>query len=228
MAFKDDFIPDGSDDDLSCSFDEDTMNDALLMQPGAEEAADGDSDEVQFMPAGGVAPESARTSAAYSAASSAGAAPACPQKKKRATDIRRCAQRKLIRLTSNPVPESVVAKDLLCLVGYPLKHPVPVHPVKLSSNGKQWIVVNEHQYWLRRACAGRTHYEMHFQAAVTWLRGELQKLISEARKKFTAEGQQGSIRRSLGISDSESEPGSHKGMRKPQHNKKYSCRACSR
>ena len=138
MVFRDEFMPEGSDDDPFGSSEEDAEDDDLLMQPGAQEAAAGDSDEVEFVPPGGVAPEFARASAASSAASFAGAAPAHPKKKQRSVEpVAEMSQRKLARLTSNPKPESPVAQNLLCIVGYPLEHPVPVHPVKLDNNGKQ-------------------------------------------------------------------------------------------
>ena len=208
-AFRDDFMPSGSE----AASDSDCFGD-LVELPG--EGGD-DEDEVQFVPPGGDALAPAPSSVAGFSASSASVHSAPPGQKKRKTGKTAAAAtedegdaappRRLVRLTSNPKPELPTAQQLLCITGRPLKHPVPVHPVKVDSKGKQWIILNEHQNWLRRACAtaGTTHYEVHFQAAITALRGEFQDLIAEARKQDTSEGQQGAIRKGLGLSDSEGE-----------------------
>ena len=222
MDFHDEFMPSESDDLLDSGEEGAGEEDELLELPSNGEE---DGSEVEFVPPGGAAP--APASAASSAASSAGIRPVPPEQKKLKNAGKTAARapenqadiastRKLARLTSNPKPDSPVAMPLLCIVGHPLKHPVPVHPVKVDSKGKQWIQANEHQHWLRRACAnfGTTHYEVHFQAAVTTLREEFYKLITEARKNDTTEGQQQAIRKGMGISDSESESHPRNSSRK--------------
>lgn len=216
MEFCDDFMPSGGEDEFASG--EEHMED-LLELTGEE-----DDDEVQFVPPGGT-PLAAASASAASSASQAPAAALAKQQRKRGgrgtapepngTD-EAGSKRKLVRLESNPKPTSPVAQQMLCVVGYPLKNPVPVHPVKVDPQGKQWVILNEHQAWMRRATAqaGTTHYEAHFQAAVTALREEIGKLIAEARKNETAEGQQNLIRKNLCLSDSEDEPCSRKFSKK--------------
>ena len=160
MQFHDDFVPSG-DEEVFGSDEENGMG--LLL--GGESG-----DEVEFVPPGGVMPAPggvmpAPTSA--SAASSATEALAAPQRNKRkqagqateAAHAEKDSGRKLVRLASNPKPQSPVVQQMLCITGGQLKHPVPVCPVKVDSKGNQWVVVNEHQSWLRRPCAsaGTTH-----------------------------------------------------------------------
>ena len=227
MAFRDDFVPSDGEvvsDSAAESF-------GHLLEPPV--GGGGSDSDIEFVPPGGAAPAS---SSAGPAASSAGALPALGKQKKCKAgkpnaaaaagaaakhalegEVGTGALRKLVRLASNPKPDSAIAKHVLCITGHPLKFPVPVHPVKVDGRGKQWILLNEHQNWLRRACAntGTTHYEVRFQAAVTALREEFYQLITEARKMETTEGQQGAIRKTLGLSDSEDEPSSRNASRKP-------------
>ena len=223
MQFRDEFMPSGSEDGSADEFGSggETFEDMLELEDC--EGAGGDDDdevqlvlpggdeEVQFVPPGGSVPAPAPAAARRQAPArrqppAKRAAMAGATALEGTSDIVR--SRTLQRLTSNPKPPEPAAMEMLCIFGKPLKYPVPVHPVKIDSQGNRWFILNEHQTWLRRACAreGTTHYEVHFQAAVTALRENLQDLILEERKKESAAGQQDNIRKDLGISDSDEEP----------------------
>ena len=200
---RDDFLP--GDSDFSLSGNE--AEDALLAVSDGEAEHD---PELEVVPPGGVAPELASGPASSSADLTTKPAGKKSKRPHTCTDeVKSAGCRELTRLKSDPVPDQPEAQNMLCIVGRPLKYPVAVHPVKVDGDGKRWICVNEHQYWLRRSIgtlsAGTTHYEVHFQAAVTWVRTEFQNLIAEARKQMRADGQQEAIRKGLGISDSETE-----------------------
>ena len=216
MPFVDEFMPSDGEDDFALEME---VGEDLLVPTDGES-----SGEVEFVPPGGsqLAPAAAASSISAVETSSGG-----PGKQQRTRagqaavptttcDSKVPRKRKLVRLVSNPKPESPVAQLMLCIAGKPLKNPVPVYPIKIDSTGKPWVTVNEHQDWSRRACAstGTTHYEVHFQAALTALRENIVELIEAERKKETAAGQQDMIRESLNLSDSEDEAGSRKTFRK--------------
>lgn len=117
--------------------------------------------------------------------------------------------RTLARLASNPTPTSVVCKAMLCLHGRPLKQPLAVHPVKRDLAGRSWVLVNEHQVWLRRACAlqGSSHYEHAFQSAVSALRKELVSRLAESRVAGQSAEEQKKLRTQLAMVESDDDEG---------------------
>ena len=103
-------------------------------------------------------------------------------------------------------PPTVCVESMLCVWGKPLKHPVPVHPLRIDDTGVKWIALSEHLLWLRRVCAseGSTHYEELFQSAVSSLRKDLKFAVEHGRAPGAAE--QGKVRALLELDDDDQDP----------------------
>lgn len=98
-------------------------------------------------------------------------------------------------------PKSVVVKSFLCVTGHPLRAPVVVHPLHRDAAGGEWVVLNEHMHWLRRAVGcGSTHWTAQFQAAVTALRFEVRDRLTAARTP-TRVAAQAQVRQQLQLDD---------------------------
>ena len=100
-------------------------------------------------------------------------------------------------------PQSVVVKSFLCVTGNPLRAPVVVHPLHRDAAGGEWVVLNEHMHWLRRAVGcGSTHWTAQFQAAVTALRVEVRDRLTAARTP-TRVAAQAQVRQQLMLDEEE-------------------------
>ena len=125
-------------------------------------------------------------------------------------------RRTLKRRRSEGKPPQVDVVNRLCLWGHPLRSPVVVHPVWQDTGGRSWIAVNEHLGWLRRACTpdGSSRYEEAFQSAVSALRRDLNKGLTDHMESLATEASssaaqsQAQAREALGLDDDEaaSEP----------------------
>ena len=214
MVFHDDFLPSDSAEEA----EEAAQVEEMLALPSDS------GDEPEIVPGGGVAPGPAASgsSAKFGAEQLAIAPPgalrpaATPDaKRKQGKGAAAAAEgesgsrppRKTARLLSETKPDAPEARTFLCVVGKPLKQPMAVHPIKIDCAGKRWFLVNEHQYWLRRACSthGTMHYEVLFQAAVTAARSKISTMIESSRKSDSAGAQQDQMRNALDLSDSEGE-----------------------
>ena len=130
MEFRDAFLP--SEDEDEDLFGANEVEDLLEVSDSGS-----DANEVELVPPGGASAESSATMAS--------ATPQKMERKRKAADAeqgQKDATRRLMRLTTEPKPESPVARPMLCITGYPLKQPVPVCPVKVDGNGKQWVILS--------------------------------------------------------------------------------------
>lgn len=214
MVFRDEWAP--SDDEA-----EEAAMDALLPSLLSAEALLGRDDEPLQAAAAAATPIASPSTPRYSevqpnrkcapaAACAAGKrkrkaesaddeAPSPASRDTASEDARRMAS---IGLTPWAPPEAIQAQRLLCVVGGCMKSPVVLRP-HVDGQGKDWILINEHLPWLRRAlgASGSTHWSAALQSAVTALRGELRTKLHAARQATTAQGQQLQLREQLALDD---------------------------
>ena len=141
-----------------------------------------------------------RTKSSADAAEDAGISPDSPGGS--GEDVR--SNLALMGLAPWAPPVGVEVKRLLCVVGGTIKVPVVVRPHS-DRAGKEWIIVNEHLPWLRRAlgASGSTHWNEALQSAVSAMRAELRSKLVDARQSTSAAGQQRQLRAQLQLDDAE-------------------------
>jgi len=123
-------------------------------------------------------------------------AAACPRRftplKNKAPKRKRTLKR---HLSDDPKPDEPEATTMVCVWGGSLKHPAVV-----GTTGT-WLSLNEHKYWIRRACCGngQTYWKENFQSAISALRREATALIRKALNPSA------DLREKLQLSDDEFE-----------------------